>query len=422
MLQFLYFRAVSFILLFLFAASVSAENSPEQNAADREEQLRQIQGEISTLRSDLSADRQQREALIARLRESERAIGATARRLREIGGAQEQQQQRLATLRAEQTGHERRLRQQQQVLAQQFRSAYAMGRQQRLKILLNQEDPAIVSRLMVYYDYLNKARLAEMARIEALLEIVERGKAQIAQEQNRLLELQATELTEQQRLTATREARQQVVETLDRALQGKGRRLESLVRDRKQLEGLVEKLQKQIFSMPLAGTEQRPFKDLKGKLKWPLEGRLSAGFGSARAGGMKLEGVIIDAVPGSEIRAVHRGRVAFADWLRGFGLLLILDHGEGYMTLYGHNQSLFRETGEWVEAGEVVASVGSSGGRTRAGVYFGIRINGKPANPRRWCQRQRGKRVSATMSVAPGRQRQGVEESVAVGLYASLAG
>ncbi|MCB1761378.1 MAG: peptidoglycan DD-metalloendopeptidase family protein [Gammaproteobacteria bacterium] len=400
MLQLALFTTLYSALLSVALLSAPAAGAPVQGVEDREQRLQQIQGEISTLRSDLSADRQRREALRSRLSESERAIGQTARRLREINTALQQQQQRLSTLEAEQIGHDRRLRQQQQILAQQLRSAYAMGRQQRLKILLNQEDPAIVSRLMVYYDYLNNARLAEMARIEALLEVVTRGKAQIAQEQSRLLALQAEELAEQARLQQIMEERQQVVVALEQALQDKGQRLESLVRDREQLQGVIEKLQRQILSIPLAGDGQRPFKELKGTLRWPLQGSVSAGYGSARAGGMKLEGVIIDAAPGSEIRAVHRGRVAFADWLRGFGLLLILDHGEGYMTLYGHNQSLFRETGEWVEAGEVVASVGSSGGRARAGVYFGIRINGKPANPRRWFQRQRGKRVSASMGRA----------------------
>jgi septal ring factor EnvC (AmiA/AmiB activator) len=132
------------------------------------------------------------------------------------------------------------------------------------------------------------------------------------------------------------------------------------------------------------------FAALKGKLPWPLAGRTVVRFGSRRRpSGLRWDGLVIAAPLGTEVRAVHRGRVAFSDWLRGFGLLLILDHGDGYMTLYGYNQSLFKEVGEWVETGEPVALAGRSGGRLSPGVYFGIRVHGKPVNPIKWCSNTR---------------------------------
>jgi septal ring factor EnvC (AmiA/AmiB activator) len=144
---------------------------------------------------------------------------------------------------------------------------------------------------------------------------------------------------------------------------------------------------------------EEPFASRKGELAWPAKGRIGARFGSARGvGRLYWDGVLIEAPEGGEVRSVHYGRVAFADWLRGFGLLLIIDHGDGYMTLYGYNQSLFKETGEWVEAGEVIAQVGRSGGRSTSGVYFGIRHNGEPIDPKKWCKKINGRRITGLWS------------------------
>ncbi len=143
----------------------------------------------------------------------------------------------------------------------------------------------------------------------------------------------------------------------------------------------------------------KPFKALRGGLEWPARGRLVSLFGTQRAGNLKWDGVVIAAKEGSEVKAIHHGRVAFSDWLRGFGLLMIIDHGDGYMSLYGHNQSLFKETGDWVEPGETIAVMGNSGGQRNAGVYFGIRYKGKAVNPKKWCKRVTGNRIGA---LAPG--------------------
>ena len=201
------------------------------------------------------------------------------------------------------------------------------------------------------------------------------------------------EQDEQQQLAASRQQRQQVLGALDRDLQDKGARLARLKQDEQELQALIRKLQETIDDLPEVKTDERPLKSLKGRLNWPLKGRMLARFGSRKAGNLRWDGVMIGTPEGRKVKAVHRGRVAFADWLRGYGLLLIIDHGDGYMTLYGNNQSLFKETGEWVEASEPVALAGSSGGRPEPGIYFGIRVKGKAVNPRKWCRRTKGNRV-----------------------------
>jgi septal ring factor EnvC (AmiA/AmiB activator) len=155
----------------------------------------------------------------------------------------------------------------------------------------------------------------------------------------------------------------------------------------------MERLREEQLVAPAETVEHRPFRALKGRMPWPAKGSLAGRFGMEKRGGLLWDGVLISAPEGREVKAVHHGRVAFADWLRGFGLLLIIDHGDGYMSLYGHNQSLFKEAGDWVEQGEPVALVGNSGGRLDTGVYFGIRYQGRPVNPKHWCKKSKGNRV-----------------------------
>jgi septal ring factor EnvC (AmiA/AmiB activator) len=248
--------------------------------------------------------------------------------------------------------------------------------------------------MMVYYDYFNAARLERMELIRRNLNKLTRIEREISEEERRLQQLHAKVEQEKAQLEKAQVERQRIIAGLSRELQGKEQALKGLKADEKQLQSLLVKLQEVLADIPLDSTTDNPFKTRKGKLPWPSKGRVAASFGSARVvGKLRWDGVLIAAPEGREVRAIHHGRVAFADWLRGFGLLLIIDHGEGYMSLYGHNQSLFKETGEWVEPGEVVAQVGNSGGRNEPGVYFGIRHNGEAEDPKRWCKRTKGNRV-----------------------------
>ncbi|MBW9263160.1 MAG: peptidoglycan DD-metalloendopeptidase family protein [Candidatus Thiodiazotropha sp. (ex. Lucinisca nassula)] len=377
--------------LALMALQVAAEDSEKEAKTKLEEVKRKIQ----TLQQQLRSTEGKRQEQSQALQEMETQIGTLARRIRVTGQSLKRQQRRLSELEGERADARLRLDQHRSSLERQLRAAYAMGRQEKMKILLNQQDPAVVSRVMVYYDYFNTARLKQMEQIRVNLQKLNTIEQQIAREEQRLQQLQAKNLTQKKQLEAAQSGRKKIIASLNSRLKNKGQELQSLKSDEKQLQSLLEELQQALVDIPINPTAHVAFQKRKGKLPWPSRGKLVARFGSTReVGKLKWDGVLISAPEGQEVRAIHHGRVAFADWLRGFGLLLIIDHGEGFMSLYGHNQSLFKETGEWVEPGEVVAQVGNSGGRSSSGVYFGIRHNGKPKNPTQWCRRIRGRVIA----------------------------
>jgi septal ring factor EnvC (AmiA/AmiB activator) len=361
--------------------------------ADPEAQLQLLRERIDALQQRMSRTRGEHHQLNSQLRDIERQVGRLARRLRVLGGRLARQQQRLRELRDKERADSLALVAERDALAEQVRAAYATGRQERIKLLLNQEDPATLSRVLAYYDYMHRARAARMARLQQSLAELARTREQIDHETSRLAELQASQRAEKESLEQSRDERSRVVQALARQLLSQGREMDRLQKDEQALRELLKGLRDALSDIPAEALGEQSFTARKGRLPWPASGRLVARYGQAKIGSLRWDGVMISAPEGREVRAVHRGRVAYADWLRGFGLLLIIDHGDGYMTLYGHNQSLYKETGDWVEAGEAIAAVGNSGGRERPGMYFGIRYKGKPVNPARWCRRTRGSRV-----------------------------
>jgi septal ring factor EnvC (AmiA/AmiB activator) len=384
--------ALSLGLLLLISLQPIVAEESAQNAKAKLEQVKQ---RIQSLQRQLHSTQGKWEQHSQALKKTEVEIGDFARRIRVTEQSLNRQKRRLAELENRRADARLHLDQHRASLEGQVRAGYVMGRQEKLKILLNQQDPAVVSRVMVYYDYLNTARVQQMKVINESLRQLQSVEREIAQEEQRLQQLLAKNHNQKQQLEATRTGRKQIIVKLNKHLKDKGDELDSLRSDEKQLQALLEEIQQALSDIPLDVTAHVPFNSRKGKLPWPSRGRLAARFGSKReVGKLKWDGVLIAAPEGQEVRAIHHGRVAFADWLRGFGLLLIIDHGDGYMSLYGHNQSLFKETGEWVEPGEVVAQVGNSGGRSTAGVYFGIRHNGQPKNPIHWCQHIKGRKIA----------------------------
>jgi septal ring factor EnvC (AmiA/AmiB activator) len=181
--------------------------------------------------------------------------------------------------------------------------------------------------------------------------------------------------------------RKTIISSLDKQLKKQGGNLSRLEDEAAQLQNLIKSIEKLFIDAPESEISRKSFAKLKGKLAWPLKGKLRKLFGRTKPqSDLRWQGVKIEAANGSHVMAVSHGRVAFADWLRGLGNLIIIDHGNSYLSLYGHNESLFKTAGDWVEAGEVISSVGSSGGEQKAGLYFEIRKKGKPQNPTRWCK------------------------------------
>jgi len=363
-------------------------------AADAQDaKLQVLRERIGALQQRIDRTRGEHHQLTGQLRDTEQQVGRLTRRLRVLAGRLARQQDKLRDLRDKERADSLALVSERDALASQVRAAYAAGRQERVKLLLNQEDPATLSRVLTYYDYLHRYRAGRMARLQTQLAALARTREQIDEETSRLADLQDKKQQEKLALEQSQSQRRQVVRALATELLSQGQEMAQLQRDEQELQDLLRGLREALSDIPPETDDAQQFAQRRGELAWPASGRLAASFGQPKIGNLRWDGVMISAPEGREVRAVHAGRVAYADWLRGFGLLVIIDHGDGYMTLYGHNQSLFKETGDWVSSNEPIAAVGNSGGRDQTGVYFGIRYQGKPVDPIRWCRRGRSGRV-----------------------------
>jgi septal ring factor EnvC (AmiA/AmiB activator) len=378
------------ILLFALglgaALSVHAADEQQKTA----EQLKALRGRIEALQQSLNETRDERDQARVQLRDVERAIGGLVQEQKRLQVQLKTETGKLQALRARAQRSRAELAVHTANLAGEVRAAHAMGEQEYPRLLLNQQDPASIARVHVYYRYLTQARAARIGEVRvslAQLAILER---QIAERARALDVLLAAQTEQQQTLKASRAQRATLVAGLNQKLSSQSQDLERLKRDEQALARLLRELRSYLADVPKPpgpiGAGAR-FQDFQGKLPLPVEGRILAHYGDPKnVGDVRWKGVFLAAEEGREVSAVFRGRVAYADWLRGFGMLMILDHGDGYMTLYGHNQSLAKTVGDWVEAGQAIASVGNSGGNKQSGLYFEIRHQGEPRNPLQWCR------------------------------------
>jgi septal ring factor EnvC (AmiA/AmiB activator) len=237
---------------------------------------------------------------------------------------------------------------------------------------------------------MNRARARQVSFISNKVTELKKVSDDIGQQKQLLLATRQKIVDERRSLTSEKKQRKQLLARLSKDIAGKEQQLAQFKEDELRLEKLLSDIRRVVKQMaPPMPVKQTLFSEMRGRLPWPATGTLLAGFGSSYKGGrLRRQGVVIGAEEGETVSAVASGRVVFADWLRGFGLMLIIDHGKGYMSLYGHNQNLLKNTGDWVEAGEAIASVGSSGGKARSGLYFEIRDQGKAVNPVQWLARQ----------------------------------
>ncbi|VAX13867.1 Murein hydrolase activator EnvC [hydrothermal vent metagenome] len=342
------------------------------------------------MRDELAKTRNLHNSVQRTLSKLETRISRQSRKLHRLAQKLRASRKKLARLKKDRRRQEQKLATQRTLLGKQIRSAFMIGRQEYLKLILNQEDPALFGRTLVYYDYFNQARSEQISQVQVALEKIEKLDARIRLASKKLRQTRATQQAEKKALEKTYRARALVLARLGREIKTKGQRLAQMSADEKRLEDLLQAINKAMPDIFAEVDRQKPFAAYRGKLMWPVRGKLKRLFGKHRkAGKLKWNGDMIMAAKGREVHAISHGRVAYADWLRGYGLLLIIDHGDGYMSLYGHNQSLYMETGDWVDANEVIGEVGDSGGQQRSGLYFEIRYKGKPTNPGRWCKRMR---------------------------------
>ena len=266
-------------------------------------------------------------------------------------------------------------------------ASYINGQAEYFKLLLNQEDPAIVGRILAYYRYLTHQRVGELLQFAAVASRLHLVKVELETEQEELKEQEAAQVIKRAELSKARTERAGLVTRLQRDIESKQQQLDRLKQNASRLERLLEDLGGVTLDISSDSTMNLRFGDMRGKLQLPAPGIISAYYGQSRGGTeISWKGIFMDADEGTAVRAIFPGRVVFADWLRGFGLLLILDHGDGFMSLYSHNQQLFKQIGEWADTGEQVGQVGSSGGLTESGLYFEIRQNGEPRDPLIWCK------------------------------------
>jgi septal ring factor EnvC (AmiA/AmiB activator) len=357
-------------------------------AGEAEEQagrLQQLRERIGRLKNELGDLLGQQAALQRELAATEKAIGRTAAGMRELQQEMQASQARLEALQEERGRHREALQEMRVGLAKELRSAYLMGRQEQVKLLLNQEDPATFSRVLAYHGYFTRLRSERIQAMRDTLAGLAATGAEITAQQQGLEALLGQQQEAAGQLAEDQAERARVLAKLQVRLRDKSQELAQLERDAQRLHELVESLQQALRDIPAAATDYRSLDELKGKLRWPVAGRISMQYGAHQAGGkLRSRGLRISARAGTEVRAIAKGRVVYADWLRGFGLLLIVDHGKDYMSLYGNNRALFKEVGEWVDGGEVIATVGSSGGQSNAGLYLELRKKGRPFNPAPW--------------------------------------
>ncbi|MDZ7752050.1 MAG: peptidoglycan DD-metalloendopeptidase family protein [Gammaproteobacteria bacterium] len=380
------------VLLLLMVAALAAAPSlagagPQEVQADKEAELRLVKERIQTLNRRLKEMRGAKTRTEQELEEHDRRVARLARE----GGHTERQveatRRRLAALREQQSELQARDRAQTAALARQIRSAFIMSRQNAVKLMLNQNDPAAVQRALTYHDYINREYRTAIETVRRRLAELAAVARRIGEEEARLATLHRQLEQERRQLEAEQHRRRELLRTLTRDIASRGQELAHLNSNRRELERLIEELGQALADIAPMPERERAFATLRGQLPWPYGGRTVYRYGSARGiGNLRWQGVVLAGRPGEPVRAIHHGRVAFADWLRGFGLLIILDHGDGYMSLYGHNQTLIKETGDWVDSGEAVATVGASGGIERPGVYFEIRKNATPLDPAAWCR------------------------------------
>jgi septal ring factor EnvC (AmiA/AmiB activator) len=365
------------LLLLLAMAATPAERDPAK-------QLQEVRERIEALQRSIRGDTDRRDTLSAELRDAEEKVRSARGRLGSVRKRLAESDARLSGLTTERERTERILREQREALAAQLRSAYMTGREEQIKLLLSQEDPAAFGRMLIYYSYLGRARAGKIAEIEAAVASLEQAAQQEAEERERLAALEADSRRELSSVDAARAERGKAVRAINSQIRSNSDAIAKLKREAAALEKLVADLRRALRDLP-PGAGQA-FEKVRGKLAWPAAGRIVARFGQPRGGGLKWNGVLIESGRGTEVRALYEGRVAYSDWLPGMGLLLIIDHG-GYMSLYAHNEQLFKAVGDRVEGGEVVATVGDSGGRSQTGLYLEIRRGATPVDPVPWFRR-----------------------------------
>ncbi len=354
---------------------------------DREElevQLEEMRDQIEAIRQRLGAALGERDEVLDQLADSERAVSAAERARRQTLTLIENQRSELARLNAEQEALQAEVESNSQILASQLAIAYRQGNPSRLRLVLGQDDPRPITRSLSYHGYLTRSRLRAIDQLISTVDALEVNRQAVIERQAELELLADRQQQDIDRMEQARNERQQALARLEQRIRTRQEELAALESAAAELAELIGELAQALADIP-PEVEVTPIADLRGQLPPPLQtARVRRRFGERRTGDLVWNGWLFEAPAGTEVLAVAYGRVAYADWLRGYGLILILEHGDGFMSLYAHNEALLRDVGDWVRPSDVIATVGDSGGTGQTGLYFELRRDGQPINPAGW--------------------------------------
>ncbi|HWR95445.1 MAG TPA: peptidoglycan DD-metalloendopeptidase family protein [Arenimonas sp.] len=386
-------RLLAAVLCLLLSAPSFAQNKAPavKNPADAEKKIEALRKEIKTLSKAQREVEEKRNLEAKQLRSIDQKVAVSSRSLDTIEGAIDGHEKKLGQLETEEQRLERSLRGQKEQLALLLRSAYRLGDNSELKHLLSQDKLGEAARWLAYHRYFEQERQKEITSLSAQLQQLAAASLAVEKERQALAQQKAQQQKAADELARQRQARSAAVSSLDAKYKTQQAKIKALGKDEKALRGLLNKLRQAAAKSKAPAVVGRPGsgkpapkitpKNLTG---WPLTGSLLAGYGNAMPDGRKSEGLLIAAPAGTSVFSVAAGRVIYSDWLKGYGMLMVIDHGRGFMSLYANNDALIKAVGESVAAGERISTVGSSGAQGRSALYFEMRLNGQPQNPNGW--------------------------------------
>lgn len=378
-------RMFAWVLVLLIALPTVASSG---NLDETKSRLQKIQQEMLALQKKQARDKGRVGELQLRLSSIESQIGEVSRQRHENQVDLGRKHVELEKLLMRKGFFSQQMNNQRSALASQIRAAYQLGRQEKFKMLFNQQDPSTVGRMLSYYDYFNKSRVGEIEQARNTLDSLKRVELEIAEQTLRLESIDSVLEQQHVELDLKHAQRSEIISSLKKEISKTDQGIQSLNKDQAGLQKLVNKLEAAIKIAPQQQPVGASLQKLKGRVPWPAKGKISNQFDKPRDNSgtsLKWRGIIIHSNPGESVHAITGGTVVFSDWMNGYGLLTIIDHGDNYMSLYGQNESLLKSAGEHVAAGEKIALVGKSGGFYQNGLYFEIRYKGKPINPASWC-------------------------------------
>ncbi len=392
------------LLIFALAIAPAIAGAAATTATEARDELQELRGRISAMQKKLAAAEESKNEASDALRESEQAISEANRELRDLNRQARDSGAKLNALRKSSQDTGARMQSQQELLGRMLRRQYLQGEPDALRLVLARENPNDMARQLHYLAYIARARAQLVDGLRRNLAELDRLTRDIAEETAAITRIAQDQAAQKKRLEREKRARTEVLTKVSRDIRAQQQQIRVMQNNENRLGRLIEQLSKLVQQQPqrpqkpVAGGKPRPRNDavpadtgggafaaMRGTLALPVRGELGGRFGSPRSdGGITWKGVFIAARGGDEIKAVAAGRVVYADWLRGFGNMLIIDHGDSYMTLYANAESLLKQVGEMIRGGEAIATVGNSGGNAESGLYFEMRHAGKPFDPLTW--------------------------------------